>query len=318
MISLSLLANALLPIAGLIAVGWYFRQLRWLTESAENGLMRLVVWLFYPALIFQNVFDNAALRAPRVLLEALLAGSLAVGLGMVLGLWAAPLFGLREGVSRRTFAVVVGVFNFGYLSLPLAADLYGAELVGVMMAVNAGIEIPIWSLGLLLLHGRLSREAIQRVFSPPLLALLVAAPLNLLGGADLLHPILLKFLGWAAPCAIPLGLVLIGSSFRGLFERHGRALAEDLRPLWAGLTLRLLALPAIMVLAALWLPVSDPIRQVLLIHAAMPCGIFPVVLAQHYGGNAPLAFLVVAGTSMAAIVTMPLWLTLGGWIVTAR
>ena len=315
MLSPALIANALLPILGLLGLGWWFRQQGWLDDRAENGLMQLVVRLFYPALIFRHVLGSAALGQPTVLVQALLTGSLAIAGGMLLALLVAPWFGLRDSRGRRTFAVTVGVFNFGYLALPLAEDLYGSETLGVMLAVNAGIEVPIWSLGLLLLSGRLARDSWRRALSPPLLALLVAAPLNLLGGPDLLPPVVLKFLDWAAPCAIPLGLVLTGSTFCALGQQQGRSLLRDLRPAWGAILLRLGVLPPLMMLVAVSLPLSTEVRQVAFIHAAMPCGIFPVVLARHYGGDAPLGLLVVAATCLGAVVTLPLWLALGNaWL----
>ncbi|MGF1453594.1 MAG: AEC family transporter [Opitutales bacterium] len=315
MVSLPLILNALLPIVGLLAAGWFFRQRGWLTPASESGLMQLTVRLFFPALIFRHVLDNEALGEPLVLFEAVGTGVLSIALGMVISLLMAPLFGIREGRARRTFAVVAGVFNYGYLALPLARDLYGSETVGVMLAVNAGVEAPIWSLGLLLLYGKFSPDSWKRALSPPLLALLIAAPLNLMGGKAWMPVFFLNFLDWAGPCAIPMGILLTGSTFRTLYEEHGRSVMADLRPMWAGYALRLGLLPALMVLAAVLLPLSVHVQRVLLIHAAMPCGIFPVVLARHYGGDAPKAFLVVGSTCLAGIVTLPLWLQLGAWLL---
>ena len=63
---------------------------------------------------------------------------------------------------------------------------------------------------------------------------------------------------------------------------------------------------------AAWMPgLSTELRQVIVIQAAMPAGIMPIVLSRHYGGDASVAIKVVLATTLASIVTMPLWIRIG-------
>jgi predicted permease len=43
----------------------------------------------------------------------------------------------------------------------------------------------------------------------------------------------------------------------------------------------------------------------------MPCAVFPVVLARHYGGNVSVALQVIAATTVVSLFTMPLWIQWG-------
>jgi predicted permease len=56
---------------------------------------------------------------------------------------------------------------------------------------------------------------------------------------------------------------------------------------------------------------SLELKQVILIQAAMPAGILPIVLARHYGGDASVAVKVVLVTTLCSIVTMPFWIRIG-------
>jgi predicted permease len=49
----------------------------------------------------------------------------------------------------------------------------------------------------------------------------------------------------------------------------------------------------------------------MLLQAAMPSAVFPILLARHYGGDPPTAMRVVIGTSVAGLLTIPLWVRFG-------
>jgi predicted permease len=54
---------------------------------------------------------------------------------------------------------------------------------------------------------------------------------------------------------------------------------------------------------------------VLVVQAAMPAAVFPIVLARHYGGQPLVAVQVVLATTALGLLVIPLWLSLGlAWI----
>ena len=110
-------------------------------------------------------------------------------------------------------------------------------------------------------------------------------------------------------CAIPLGLVLIGATIAD--HAHEFTSARGGRAMAAACALRLGALPVLFLLLAKFLPASRELRQVILLQAAMPAGVFSIVIAKHYGGDVPTALRVVIATSLAGLVTIPLWIRVG-------
>ena len=63
------------------------------------------------------------------------------------------------------------------------------------------------------------------------------------------------------------------------------------------------------------LPFSTEIKRVLVVQAAMPAGVFPIVLARMYGGDPATAVRIVAGTTLLSLVTIPLWIRWGmAWL----
>src|SRR5690606_3902450 len=120
----STILNAVVPVFGVIALGVVIRRLNWLTEEADKSLMRVCVNVLLPCLILDNSLGNPALSQPSNLLLAPLIAYLLVGLGMWIASLSRGLHGLREPAESRTFAVSVGLHNYGYVPLPLALLLF--------------------------------------------------------------------------------------------------------------------------------------------------------------------------------------------------
>ena len=67
--------------------------------------------------------------------------------------------------------------------------------------------------------------------------------------------------------------------------------------------------------AAKWLPLSIELKRVLVVQAAMPAGLMPIIIARHYGGQPLTAVQIVLGTTILALLTIPLWLRVGlAWV----
>ncbi len=75
--------------------------------------------------------------------------------------------------------------------------------------------------------------------------------------------------------------------------------------------LRLGLLPLFTLALAKWLPCPVELRRVMLIQAAMPCAVVPVILAKHYGGDPAEALRIILYTSAFGLLTIPFWLQLG-------
>jgi len=78
-----------------------------------------------------------------------------------------------------------------------------------------------------------------------------------------------------------------------------------------GILVRLALIPILFLLAAKFLPLALELKQVLVVQAALPSAMFPIVLSKHYGGRTDVAAQVVVATAIASMLTMPLMITFG-------
>ena len=335
---LTLLAT-IAPVFLIIGAGYVIRRIRWLNAEADASLMRVIVNLLYPCLILDTILGNRALDDPGNVLLAPLVGFGTVVLGYAVSYLAAPIFGLREPRQRRTFGFAAGIYNYGYLALPLAQKLFdtpagNSRTTAVLFIHNLGVEVALWTVGLLLLQGRERNSlpdavrasapaerrfqlppTLARVLNPPVVAILFAAALHFAGARHWMPGVALSAVHSLGAAAIPLGLVLTGATFademRNLSGRNYLGVGIG------ACALRLALLPILFLALAKWLPAPVELQRVILIQAAMPSAVIPVLLSRHYGGDAGIAMRIVLITSLAALLTIPLWIQLGtkwlGW-----
>jgi len=301
--------DAVLPVFGLMLVGLALRKGNALTEEADHSLLRVLVNVLLPCLILDSALGNPALSRPGNLLLAPAFGYGSVLLGIGLARGARMLHGLSERPAARTFAVGVGIYNYSYLPLPLVVLLFDKATTGVLFLVMMGVEAALWTLGVWTLTGGGLGQSWHRILNAPLLAILLALALNTLGwNSHLPHPPLTA-VHWLGQCAIPLALLLIGAMVADhLHEFHSKS---GWRVIGAAVLLRIGVLPLLFLLVAKWLPASVELKRVMVLEAAMPAAVFPIVMARHYGGDPATAMRVVIGTSVVGLITIPLWIRFG-------
>ncbi|NJK91030.1 MAG: AEC family transporter [Blastochloris sp.] len=306
--SLSLLL-VILPIFAVIGAGLMVRHLKILTEEADRSLFKLSVNLLTPCLVFDSILGNQALKDPTNPVVAPLLGFISVALGLFLSLALASWAGLKRKSEQRSFALAVGIYNWGYLALPIIQTLFDKETVGVLFVFNLGVETAMWTLGIMILTGGGWAQGWRRILNPPVLSILLALILNSFGARDWLPSPLLATIHLLAPCAIPLGLLLVGASF---YDQLGEvSWSRSWRVGLLACALRLALLPALFLLMLAWIPLPSEIQKILVVQAAMPSAVFPIVLTRHYGGDAGTAFRAILATALVSLLTIPFWISLG-------
>jgi malate permease and related proteins len=299
----------MLPVFALIAIGVGLRRGHWIEGPAEASLIRLVVNLCYPCLIFESVAGNAALREPGNLLLPPLLGFAATAFAIGLCFYAGRALGLTVGHGLRTFALSTGVCNYGYLPIPIMAAIWGRESQGVLFVHNVGVEAAMWTVGVLVLNGLALREGWKKLLNPVVITLAGTLAINLAGLAPHIPQLAIDVVHPLAACAIPLGLITVGVSLAN-YLGEPRTLFHP-KITFASWALRLGLLPVIILCVARWLPCSLELKRVLVVQAAMPAAVFPIVIARHYGGQPLTAVQVVLGTTALGMFISPLWIGAG-------
>jgi len=305
--------TAVLPIFCIAGTGVALRQLNWLTADADASLLRVTVNVLTPCLIFDSILGNPAFAQPGNVWLPPFVGFGTVALGIPFALLLRGATGLRDEKARRTFTFVVSTYNYGYVPLPLILSLFPKAVSGPTIAVlfvhNVGVELALWSFGLVVLGGGKLRENWRKILNVPLCVIIFTLGLNFVIGGREIPGFLRQTTHLLGQCAIPFGVLLIGATMADYV--HEFRSVRSARLVLVSCLLRLGILPVLFLLLARHLPCSLELKRVITIQAAMAAAVFPIVMAKHYGGDPATALRVVLGTSLVGLVTIPLWLRIG-------
>lgn len=309
MIDFGTVLNAVIPVFVIMAAGLVIRRLNWLSAEADQSLFRVVVNLLMPCLILDTAMGNAAFNNARNLLLAPVVGFVTVGLSVAVVWFSCRWIKFSGAPARRTFALATGLQNYGYIPLPLTLLLFDDRTTGVLFLHNVGVEACLWSVLLLLLTGGHAGGGWKQIFNAPLFSIVLALGLNFTGAGQHLPLALVKVLHLLGQCAFPIALLLVGAT---IADHLGELRSgEGWLQVVPAVALRMAILPLGLLLLAKYLPASEELKRVIVLQAAMPAAVVPIVMARHYGGDPALALRIVLSTSVVSLVTAPLWIRWG-------
>lgn len=295
--------NALVPIFGLILLGYLLGKRHWLPSEAGGALAAITFRLFMPVLLFSGLAraDLNEGLSPLLLLvyfvPALLVFS-GVNWLMHRRLGQPSSMGLAASYSNN---VLVGV--------PLISILLGPDKLVYLFAILIFHSLVLFTLQSLYNAfwsgaggGRIDKRALLKSLANPLIiGLLLGAALNLTG---LTVPApLWRMVEWLAAAALPCALLVLGLSLSHYRLHMSRVMI--------GLTLtKLLVFPALVLAAGLlWPGLGADARAVLMLMAACPTGVNVLAFAMGQEDSRIIGSVIFLSTMMS-ILTLPLWLML--------
>jgi predicted permease len=294
-------ANALLmlPDFGTILLGAVLARRFAFERAFWEGAERLVYYVLFPALLFSSILRAQFSIGTDMML--LLAGVATLLSAMALGFLARPLF---RPEPRLFASCVQAAYRYNsYVGLALAQSLFGARGVA-LLALILSICIPLANLVAVTTLARHGKSNLGReLLTNPLILSTVGGLLAHAAGLQLPEAAG-SFLTRMGAASLALGLLAIGAGL------EFRTVKEDPRMLLYLSAVKLIAVPAVAIAIALAVGLSGVEAGVLLLFAALPTASSAYILAVRMGGvAAPVAVLITFQT-LAAMLTLPLWMTL--------
>ena len=290
----------------------------WLSREADQPLAKLITYVLMPAFFLDRILSDTTVPTLDQAWIPPVFGFLntAIGLGVALGIAraAGKHIGLDTDAKQRSFAICVGICNYGYIPLPLAMKFYPESVVDLILH-NVGVDLALWSIGIAIICG-LTTSGIRRALTnPPLIAVVFALTMKqTLGPRGLALPeFVMDAAALLGACAIPMGLILSGAilaDFVRQCEWRG-----SIKTILAAITIRQLVLPLLMLACGGALIAAQDMRVVVMLEASMPSAIFPIVLIRLYEKDTATALRVILATSLAAVILIPIWLAVGQWFL---
>ena len=284
----------------LILLGLLLSRYTGLDKRVWDAAERLVYFFLFPCLLFYSVVKQEV--ALGSVLHLVAGGWAIVGTGIALAYACAYL----PGVDRRLHASGAQVaFRFNsFVGLAIAQRLGGSEGVSTM-AILIAVCVPVCNIAAVFPLARQGGHHLLKELSrnPLILASLgglaykaLGLPLPELVGVNLLR------LGQAS---VPLGLMAVGAGLQMGALKASPGLAS------AFIGLRHGVVPALAVMAVGGLGYPPATQMMLVSFAALPTAISAYVLAARMGGDGSFTAGLVAASTLAGALSLPL--TLAAW-----
>lgn len=292
-------ALLVLPDFLLIAFGAMLARRARFDGGFWQGVERLVYFVLFPALLFR-----ALAGAPLASADAL--PLIATGIAFTLG--GIALSALGQPVCRLPPDVFAACFQCGfrfntYIAIAVAGRVAG-EAGLALLSLLIGALVPLVNVAAVavLARGRATHVWLELARNPLVLACGAGLVWNAL---SLPRPaVAMRVVDLLAAAALPLGLLAVGAGLR----LRGTDLPPRAIAWWLGV--KLLAVPALALAFARLFDLDAMETTIAVAMAAVPTATSAYVLAARMGApGAPVALLISTGT-VAAAVTLPLWLAL--------
>ena len=290
-------------ILAMLGLGLGFQHLRTFPDNAAEVLNKVVLYVCLPAAVLHY--------APRLELGAGVLAVAAVpwalvGVTVLAVAGVARLLGLRRD-EKAVLLLCVALGNTSFLGYPLVRALLGEDALPYAVVYDqfgAFLILSTFGLYVLARYGGdadpTARDILRRIATfPPFLAMVFGLtlmpaepPAWIAGGLQRL-----------ADALLPLVVLAIGLGLKLKLPR------DELKPLAAGLALKLGVMPAV-ALALVWLlPLGlDPVaRDTVVLESAMPPMITAAALAISHRLAPGLASAMVGYGILLSLATLPAW-----------
>ncbi len=292
-----------LPVFGLIALGYLARWTKLLRETTGEGLSDFVFVLAVPCLLFRTL---ATADVPQTQPWGYWIAYF-TGLAIV---WALAMLIASRIFARKGPELVVSGFaaaqsNTVFVGVPMILKAYGdagAVPLGLLLAIHLPVTMTVATL---LAEGRSASPAmmIRRLFTHPIIIGIILGMLARPVVGQLPAPFW-TLIDLIAAAAVPCALISLGISMRRYGLESGLGLPVALSALKLGLH------PLIVyVLATKVFDMPPHWSGVAVLFAACPCGINAYLFAERYRQGVADASSAITLSTLISLFTTAAWLT---------
>ena len=280
-----------------IIIGYLLRKFNILPDSSAAVLSKLIMWVFLTSMAFKTFAVNFTVQNLRENMGYLAAGAVCAVVMFFVGNILGEKFG-KIPVTKAIYKYSFVVPNTGYMGYPIVSGLFGEEALCHFMvfAIPLLIITYTWGAAVLTGGGKISAKSLK---NPMLIGMLLGIIFGLIGipVPDLPMQILTSASNCMAPCAMILAGIVVAKKPLVKAFSHPRAY-------WASL-IRLIAIPAIIMIVFRLLNVDKDIMTLGTLAYAMPMGMNTIVFTEANGMDSSAGTSTVMISHTLSVLTIP-------------
>ena len=281
----------------IMAVGVICAKLKVISPESNKDLSKLVLQVVNPVTIFTSYQTDYRPELAKNLLTAFGLSALSFVLliaGAYLIIRKKP--GRDMGVER--FSAIYS--NCGFMGIPLADALFGAEGVFYLTAFITLFNLIVWTHGVILISGEKSlKQAVKVLYSPTVISIVLGV---ICFFAQIRLPELpLTALGYIKELNTPLAMIVSGVT---IAATDPLSLLRK-KAVWRVCAVRLIILPIVISLVISTIPVDSKVRLVVLLASAAPPAAMCTLFSVRYGRDSLLSSEIFTAGNILSVISMP-------------
>ena len=299
--------SSMVTILAVIALGYLLQAKGWFQEGFSKSIADLILKIALPASIFVSVLKFITREQLVSFFGISLYPLITVILGYLMAWGAVVLFKVpvgRRGIMLNTFVNANTVF----MGLPLNLSLFGEEAMPYFLVYYVINTLSIFTVGMYFVSidrpDRNKNKGIQwkSLFSPPLIAFIVALALVALGIT--IPTFAQNSINMVGSLVTPLSLMYIGINL----QKSGLGTIRLDRDTVLALSGRFIIFPMLMALVLLIGGTDNTLlKETFIIQSTIPTLVIMPILAAEAGGDVDFATNMVTMTTIAYLAVLPLW-----------
>lgn len=292
--------NQIIMLFIIALCGLFLRKINVFTDAVIKGVNKTVLTVAWPAMMLMVTQKEYKPELLAGFAQVLIAGVIVMSLGSII-VYLAYSKGKREKL-KPVVSMLAAMPNAGYIGLPIISAVYGDEGTLFLAAYIVAFNIVMWTLSTSMFTG-FSLKSLKGMLNPGFIFAILGTVL-FLTKITLPAP-LLSTVNQLGGLNTPLSMLLIGARM------------DTLRPkqllnahLWIPAAIKLLAMPAITLLALRLLGVTGVPLGVTVLSTAMPAAAGCQMLAEKYDREVGFASTGISLSTLLCVVSIPIILLL--------
>lgn len=292
-------------------IGFLANKFSLLPENAATVLSKLENYVLVPALVFDTFMTNCQADALKNNYSLILYCLLLLVISLIVSIPLSKYFAHeKEGVvydelyQRHIYEYALTFGNFSFMGNAVVLGILGDKgLFGYLLfTLPLNIMVYTWGIIILIPKGKGSKNPIKNLLNPIVIALAFGLAAGLLNIKRFLPDFLTITISSAKNCMGPIAMMLTGFVIGGY---KIKTLLTKKR-IYLAAALRLIVIPAVMLIIIKLLGASKEIMTLALFAYATPLGLNTIVFPAAYGGDTRTGASMAMISHVLCIITIPI------------
>lgn len=303
----SIVFESILLIGLMILIGVILAYITPINENTKQTYTTIIVNVAMPCIVLSSIFKvdinhNILQNIIIVFALSLVINLLGIGLGWLLATFVGP-----GKAFRREIALLSGLGNTGFIGIPLCATLLGPEGALYAAIFDAGVDLVIWTVGVMILQKStsFSLSSLRSMVNIPTIAIVFGLFFAFVNYRP--PEIFVSLTNQLAALASPLAMFYIGLLIMSINKpQFLNVKSKVVIPT----IIKLVGLPFVVFILIKIMNMNGIIPATLLIQAMMPVLTLASILFSKYDANDKFGAITTVISTIISLISIPLFIFL--------